>query len=434
MKRWLALAVAVAAVAATALVPRLTQAQAPAPAPTAGSKVGSGLVNPRGFKMGPDGMLYIAEAGNGGTTEFTAADGSKMLNGFSGRISKMDPATGERTTVADKLPSNASPPEGGDPGDSVGPADVAFIGDQLYYVQTHGGADWGFPDTPTGVYKVKSDGTTQLIADIGAFNKANPVTPIKNGTQQDIEPGGNPYSMIARGNSFYVSDGNMNQVMKVDLDGTITRIADFPTHIVTTGIAGGASGPLYVSTLGAFPFSPEDGRVYQVGVPTGALTELARGQQFLSAVAIGNSGQLYALQLIKFDEATETPVFGSGTIFKVNADGTMTPLVTGFTGATAMIIVNDTAYVADFGVFGDGTIWKVPGLSQLSALPVAPPPSPTAAAAPTATPRTGISGPDTGSGGIDGDASRTSPVALAVLGAAALMLTAGAAGLRMQRR
>jgi len=433
MKRWLALAVAVAAVAATVLAPRLTQAQAPAPAPTAGSKVGSGLISPRGFKMGPDGMLYIAEAGNGGTTEFTAADGSKMLNGFSGRISKMDPATGERTTVADKLPSNASPPEGGDPGDSVGPADVAFIGDQLYYVQTHGGADWGFPDTPTGVYKVKSDGTTQLIADIGAFNDANPVTPIKNGTQQDIEPGGNPYSMIARGNSFYVSDGNQNQVMKVDLDGTITRIADFPTHIVTTGIAGGETGPLYVSTLGAFPFLPEDGRVYQVGVPTGNLTELARGQQFLSAVAIGNGGQLYALQLIKFDAATEAPVLGSGTIFKVNADGKMTPLVTGFTGATAMIVVNDTAYVADFGVFGDGTIWKVPALSQVAALPVAPPPSPTAVA-PTATPRTGISAPDTGSGGVDGDASRTSPLALALLGAAALMLTAAAAGVRMKRR
>ncbi len=83
------------------------------------------------MKIGPDGMIYVAEAGSGGTTTVTVG-GSDSNSGLTGRISKIDPATGARTTVAANLPSNAGPD-----GDAVGPADVAFIGSQLYYVQTH---------------------------------------------------------------------------------------------------------------------------------------------------------------------------------------------------------------------------------------------------------------------------------------------------------
>jgi hypothetical protein len=93
-------------------------------------------------------------------------DGAQSHSGFTGRISKIDPATGARTTVIDKLPSNA-----GEQGDAVGPADVAFVGSQLYYVQTHGGAVYGFPDNPTGVYRVNASGTAQLVADIGVQHR-----------------------------------------------------------------------------------------------------------------------------------------------------------------------------------------------------------------------------------------------------------------------
>ena len=101
------------------------------------SVVAHELLSPRGLKLGPDGMLYVAEAGTGGD-EVVTIDGSETHIGFTGRISKIYPETGERTTVADGLPSHA-----GTEGDTVGPADVAFIGDQLYYVQTHGGDAYG---------------------------------------------------------------------------------------------------------------------------------------------------------------------------------------------------------------------------------------------------------------------------------------------------
>ena len=43
-----------------------TIAQAP-PVPPGGTVVAAGLQGPRGLTFGPDGLLYIAEAGTGGT-------------------------------------------------------------------------------------------------------------------------------------------------------------------------------------------------------------------------------------------------------------------------------------------------------------------------------------------------------------------------------
>ncbi|TAK72944.1 MAG: ScyD/ScyE family protein, partial [Dehalococcoidia bacterium] len=229
MKNRLFLAAALAAVISSMLA--LAPASAKSPV-SAGTSLATGLLSPRGMKMGPDGMIYVAEAGSGGDIDSpTGGPEGPSKSGFTGRISKVDPATGTRTTVVDNLPSNGTPG-----GDSVGPADVAFIGDQLYYVQTHGGDAYGFPGIPTGVYKV-TGGSATLVADIGAYNIANPVTDISSGTQKDIEPGGNPYSMTVRDGAFYVVDGNQNQVMKVTTDGAMPVVTGWPGNSVSRLIA-----------------------------------------------------------------------------------------------------------------------------------------------------------------------------------------------------
>ncbi len=383
---------------------------------TAGETLTSGLLSPRGIKMGPDGMLYVAEAGVGGTTKFTA-DGADYMNGFTGRISKIDPETGARTTIVEDLPSNAGPE-----GDAVGPADVAFMGDKLYYLQTHGGVGYGFPDNPTGIYRVNDDGTVKLVADIGEFNLDNPISDLTTGKQFDIEIGGNPYAMIVRDGAFLVTDGNQNQVMKVTTDGTISRLAEFSGHPVTTGIASNG-GALFLGALGQFPFTPADGNVFQVGYPSGNISEIANGFSSVTDVEFGPSGQLYALSFGDQASSPDSPApwdFFSGKILKVNSDGTLTPIVDGLNLSSFLIFVGDTAYVSNNsitipGVF-DGEIVKIENFSSIAPMSA---PIPTMAPAPTAIVTGGITPPNTGSGPT-GDGASSPMWLILALGVAGL--------------
>ena len=70
----------------------------------------TGLEFPRGLKFGPDGDLYVAEAGTGGTVS-TVGTCTQVVppigpdhGGSTGRISKVD-RSGNRTTVASGFPS-----------------------------------------------------------------------------------------------------------------------------------------------------------------------------------------------------------------------------------------------------------------------------------------------------------------------------------------
>jgi len=369
------------------------------PAPSAGTVLVGGLLAPRGLTIGPDDMIYVAEAGTGGDTEFTVGEGDNsfvVMNGFTGRISKIDPDTGERETVADGIPSGANP----ELGDQVGAADVAFMGGNLYLLLTHGGEEWGFPDTPTGIYRVDDDGDLILVADIGAFNAANPVEAITSGAQVDIEPGGNPYAMIVRGSNFYVSDGNHNRLLRVTSSGQISEITEFPDHPVSTGIASTGSGPFYVGYLGKGPFLPADGKVVSVDSASGAITEVASGEPMITDVQVGPDGNLYALQFNDPEDAG--PDFfapGTGKVLTVNDDGTMSPLITGLTFATFMEFDGDTLYIANAGIIPAGQIIKVENFSSVEP-PAQPTPAPTTPGPqPTPTRGTGVVAPDTGSGG-----------------------------------
>lgn len=426
-------------IAAVAMSLASQSASAQAPSPTSGHQLVSGLLSPRGMAIGPDGMIYVAEAGTGGDMAVGSGD-TASKSGFTGRISKVDPATGTRTTVADNLPSNA-----GGEGDAVGPAAVAFIGNQLYYVQTHAGTAYGFPaTTPTGVYKVNSDGSVTLVADLGAFNIANPVNDVASGQQQDIEIGGNPYSMVARDGALWIVDGNQNQLDKVTPAGAITRVTEFPGHPVTTGIAYKDGGPFFVANLAQFPFNASDSHIRQVGYPSGSTTIVAGGVSSLTGLSFGSDGNLYA---VNFGDQTADPFSDpipwtpfSAKLYRVNTTtGTFTPLVSGFFAATAIVFKGDTAFISNLGIANPmlppGEIWEVDNVSALQALPVTPtavPASPTAAAA-TATPATGVTAPNTGTGPDGGNGSNSFTWAIALAGALGV-LALGAGIVRRQAR
>ena len=425
------LLIPVAAIALGGALIAQTGTSAQGPGPSAGTVLTSGLLQPKGLQLGPDGMLYVAESGSGGTTDFVL-DGTTYKNGYTGRISMINPSGGARTTVAEGLPSNAS-----EEGEAVGPADVAFIGSNLYYLQTHAGDVYGFADFETGIYRVEDDGDVTLVADLGAYNTANPVDSITSGAQVDVEPGGNPYAMDALNGVFYVTDGNHNRLLRVTTGGAITEVTEFPDHPVSTGLDF-AGGTAYVAWLGQGPFMPEDGKVVTTNLSTGAITEIASGAAMLTDVEFGPGGQLYALQ---FNDTTagDFPAFGpfSGSIRKVNADGSLTPVVTGLSFATFLEFDGETAYVSNFGVTNEGEIVRIPNFSSVQP-PAQPTAAPTSAAtqgpAPTAVPTSSggvIGAPDTGDGsGLGGGTNVLLPLAMIAIAGAAITAVGARAATR----
>lgn len=345
---------AAASIVAVASAAPLASAAAAAPVVIRGTPTPSvsiyaaGFNNPRGLKFGPDGMLYVAEAGPGGTgstvgqcTQVVPPVGPYTGSAKGGRISRVD-GNGVRHTVTDRLPtSNANPAIGGDP---EGVADVAFIGSTLYALVAGGGCSHGVANGPNGIYRIGASGGPILVADLGAFQKAHPVAHPEPG---DFEPDGTWYSMVAVGQTLYALEPNHGELDKVSIRGDVSRVADISAsqgHIVPTAMAyhGGA---FYVGNLSTFPIAPGSSKIMLVS-RTGGVSTVKTGLTTVLGVAFDNLGRMYVL------ENTTTAGFpspGTGDIVRI-VGSKRDVIASGLNLPTAMTFGPDGAlYVSVWG-------------------------------------------------------------------------------------
>ena len=192
----------------------------------------TGFTNPRGLTFGPDGSLYVAEAGTGGDQTPADIDPDCLVNvniyspytaGYSGRVTRVRP-NGRKQIVAANLPSMTDAYGG-----SYGPTDVAFIGDQLYVLIEMGGCSHALPDDLPAILRVNRDGSTTKVANLNAWHAANPPHFVKDTdpATTDQEPGGVFHSMIAVGKYLYVVETNRGFLLRVDpSSGTIEQLYD----------------------------------------------------------------------------------------------------------------------------------------------------------------------------------------------------------------
>jgi sugar lactone lactonase YvrE len=366
--------------------------------------VASGLTNPRGFIWTPDGTLFVALAGNGGTNpavgEFLPPPtGPEAGGGPSAAVASIG-ADGCPVAVATGLPSSLDLLGG-----VVGVADLTILDGQLYALVAGGGGSHGNPDQPAGLYRVYADGSYEVVADLGAWFKANPVA-----RPAEVEPDGQWYGMVAAsdGSALWIVESNGGQVVTVTSDGSVTRVADLSQgHPVPTGIALAPEGGVYVGYLTAAPFLDGTSRVDHVA-PDGTVSTVWSGLTMVTGIAVAPDGTLFAAEMATGDPASmnEPPFqpFTGRVVRQTGSDGLEEV-------ATGMLFPANLRFGPDGGLYvalpsvgandGEGVILRLDaeaagtiempaGPPQASACaPITPPPPPPVMPAATGSPVAG---------------------------------------------
>ena len=360
MRTWRVPLTAAAAVMAALLVPVSARAQAPAlPKVTV---VASGLNNPRGLAFGPDGGLYVAEGGTGGTAS-TAGQCAQVpkpigpyTGGFTASISRIS-GQGTRTVVASGLPSSQTAP----PMSFVsGVADVAFgPGGKLFALIAGAGCSHGLNGTSNQIVRVRRDGSISTVADLSAFLAAHPVA---NPDAADFEPDGTWYSFVTAGRGFYAVEPNHQELDKITASGHVRRVIDFsktfpgntdwrgPTAMTSRG------GSLYIGTLTPFPVKAGAAEVFKVNPRTGRFSVFAAHLTTVLGLAFGPDGALYVLEM---SVRNNGPAPATGQVVKISG-GHRTTIAHGLNFPTAMAFGPDgNLYVSVNGLGG------LPGAGQI---------------------------------------------------------------------
>ena len=238
--------------------------------------VASGLFNPRGLNFGPEGALYVAEAGTGGSGPcIVNSNNLRVCYGATGAVTRI--TLGRKSSqerIVTGLPSLA----GATGASATGAHDVEFQGRGNGYVTIGAALDperrSNDPGNPAfasvglkfgQLVRFQPNGKWSFNEDLALFEGlANP-----DGGLEDS----NPYGLLALPGRQVFVDAGGNSLNAVAANGSISNLAVFQNGTTATGqsfqavptsVTIGPDGDLYVGQLTGFPFPGGLARVYRV--------------------------------------------------------------------------------------------------------------------------------------------------------------------------
>lgn len=377
------------------------------PALAQGPPFVAGLHLPSKIAFTRHGNLVVAEAG----TE----------TNNTGRVSLVDRATATRRTLIEGLPSGISHAE--EPGSPSGPSGVA-VQDRIVYVAI-GSGDVVSPGPAPGTEQANETVASPILASLLSFEssvafdvahggftlapsdhatlKGGETVTLHNAEGESLtvrlvadfpdytpEPrpdfpanvrAGNPFGVVAQGQTLYVVDASQNVVRRVDANtGTTTTLSTIGKVANPLPIGAPVIDPvpdsihlrgddLVVTTLTGFPFPPGSASVLRIDRNTGNAQTLIGG--LTSAIDSAPMGNGANDPLVVLEFSTNMLEGAAGRVRLVTPAGTSTTIAEGLPTPTSLAVDPTTGEIFVTHIF--------PGfITRLDAKAVLPAASPTA--------------------------------------------------------